>query len=55
MFHLAVIYVVALSTSRSRGVFLLFSFTFPSLPRGASLYRFDDSASQRFSFVVGVK
>jgi hypothetical protein len=38
-----------------RGVFLLFGFMFPSLPRGASLYRFDDSASQRFSFVVGVK
>jgi hypothetical protein len=44
-----------LPTARSSGVFLPFGFMFPNLPRGASLYRFDDSASQRFWFVVGVK
>ena len=37
-----------------RGVFLLFCFAFPSLPRDAILYRFDDSAGQRFWSIVGV-
>jgi len=41
--------------STLRGVFPLFGFAFLSLPRGASLYCFDNSAGERFSFVVGVK